>query len=193
MSPAQLNNLVISISQDNDQEAFGVLFKRYFQPLISFGSSYIGNYQIVEEIVEDVFVKLWENRQMMPTIGNLSSYLYVATKYACINFLKSKKNQTFEELEEGSCFSECNAESTMVNRENIDVILSLINSLPPKCQLIFKLIKEEDMTYAEVAFLLDISVRTVNTQMTIAISKLTDGLKACLPELSSSYLRKSIS
>jgi len=192
MSPDQIKGLVIRISQNDDQEAFEILFKRYVNGLISFGNSFINNFEAVEEIVEDVFVKLWENRQMMPTINNLSSYLYVATKHACLNFLKSKKNRVFVELDEVSYFSDPNAESQLVHQENVDVILSLISSLPPKCQLIFKFIKDDEMTYAEVARLLDISIRTVNAQMTIAIAKLTEGLKAALPELASNYLKKSI-
>jgi hypothetical protein len=59
-------------------------------------------------------------------------------------FLKSKKNRAFVELEETSYFSERNAESQLVHQENVDIILSLINFLPPKCQLIFKLIKDDE-------------------------------------------------
>jgi DNA-directed RNA polymerase specialized sigma24 family protein len=80
--------MIIRISQNDDQEAFEILFKRYVDGLISFGNSFINTFEVVKEIVGDVFVKLWENRQMLPNINNLSSYLYIATKHACLNFFE---------------------------------------------------------------------------------------------------------
>lgn len=192
MTHKEIANLVHQIAQYDDEKAFAALFRHYFAALTSFGSSIVKNHEAVEDIVEDVFLKLWENRSMLMAVNNISNYIYVATKNACLNYLKSKRNQVQETIGETHLFSDNNPESTLVNHENVNAIIRLINELPPRCRLIFKLIKDDEMSYAEVAQLLNISVRTVNAQMTIATSKMIEGLKLALPELKSYYLKKKV-
>lgn len=191
MTNNKIADLILLIALEDDRQAFGVFFKHYFRGLVSYGSSIVKNHQAVEDLVTDVFVKIWENRKMLLGIHNISNYMYVATKHACLNYCKSKRNEPHENIGETLLYAESNPESTLVNTENVNGIISLINSLPPRCRLIFKLIKDEDMSYAEVADLLDISIRTVNAQMTIAIAKIIEGLKLSMPELNQYYLKKN--
>ena len=191
MTNKEIADLIYLIAQDDDEQAFGKLFRHYFNGLVSFGSSIVKNHQAVEDIVEDVFVKIWENRSLLLAVNNISNYIYVATKHSCLNYIKSKRNQPYDTIGEVLLYSEVNPESSFVNNENVNRIIHLINGLPPRCRLIFKLIKDEDMTYAEVAQLLNISVRTVNAQMTIATAKMIEGLKLSMPELNSYYIKKT--
>jgi len=185
-----LQYLLNQIATESSPHAFNELFRYYFPGLLSFACKILKNKQVSEEIVEDVFIKLWENRNVLPTIKNLSHYLYISTKHASFNYLKSKDNVYFEDLGESFTYSIQTPETQMVGDENTKIILEIINSLPPKCRLIFRLIKDEAMTYQEVAQLLNLSVRTINTQMTIALSRIIDGLEHNLPELSVHYSRK---
>lgn len=191
MNNTRITDLIYLIVHDNDKEAFGVFFKYYFKGLVSYGNSIVRNHHAVEDVVTDVFVKIWENRSMLLGVSNISNYLYVATKHACINHCKSKKNAPHESIGETLLYTETNPELKLVNTENVNEIIRLINGLPPRCRLIFKLIKDEGMTYSEVANLLDISVRTVNAQMTLAIAKIIEGLQLAMPELNQHYIKKS--
>jgi RNA polymerase sigma-70 factor (family 1) len=192
MIDQKIVELVQLIAQNNDEDAFTKLYRHYFKGLISFGNSIVKNRQAVEDIVEDVFVKIWENRSVLPTVNNISHYVYVSTKYACFNYIKNKRNIPSDEIGEDILFSHSNPETSLINSENVNTIISLINALPPRCRLIFKLIKDEDMSYMEVAQLLDISVRTVNAQMSIAIARIIEGLTKEIPELYSCYTKKSV-
>lgn len=191
MTNKEIADLVHLVAHEDDKQAFGKLFRHYFNGLVSFGGSIVKNHQAVEDLVTDVFVKIWENRSMLLAINNVSNYIYVATKHACLNYIKSKRNEPHEAIGETLLYAEANPESTLVNAENVNGIIRLINGLPPRCRLIFKLVKDEEMTYAEVAQLLDISVRTVNAQMTIATAKIVEGLKLSMPELNRYYIKRT--
>lgn len=188
MTDDKIKYLIAAIAGNNDEYAFLQLYRHYFSGLLSFANSIIKNKQVSEEIVEDVFIKLWDNRNILPTIHNLSHYLYVATKHAAINQIKSKKNIMWDDL--GDYFLLSTPESALVDNENTKIILTVINSLPPKCRLIFRLVKDEGLKYNEVAQLLNISVRTVNAQMCIAITRIIAELEKLLPEFAIYYSRK---
>ena len=185
-----LQYLSAKIAEENNTFAFNELFRYYFPGLLSFANSIIKNRQVSEEIVEDVFIKLWENRSMLPTITNLSHYLYTATRHSSINYIKSKKNIHFEDLGDEYTYSIQTHESQMIGDENAKIILDIINNLPPRCRLILRLVKDEGMSYQEVAQLLNLSVRTINTQMTIALSRIISSLQKALPELSVYYSKR---
>lgn len=190
MKENQLTYLVLAISERNDESAFDELFRYYFPGLISFTSSILKNDEEAEEVVEDVFIKLWNNRNLLSTINNLSRYLYTATKHTAFNYLKKSKRNITEEMGDELSFSLITPESRLINNENVKRIEDAINNLPSRCRLIFRLVKQEGMKYSEVAKLLDISERTVNAQMTIALSKLVEALDKALPEYAGYFSRK---
>ena len=182
--------LMIAIAEHNDQAAFDELFTCYFTGLVSFAGSILKDRQLAEEVVEDVFIKLWQNRTTMLSIKNISYYIYTATKYAAINALKSHRTILYEDFGDDIRLTYTSPETSFISHENISLITGAVNDLPPKCRLIFRLIKEEGLKYDEVARLLQLSVKTVEGQMTIAIKKLTQTLQAMLPELSDCLRQK---
>ena len=190
MEPKSLSYFIKSFSESGDQRAFEMLYRHFYPGLLSYANSFVKNESAAEELVEDVFIKLWENRNIVPTINNLSHYLYVAAKHKCINYLKSKKNIPSVEIGDDAAFTFATPESRLVCDENLKVILDAINSLPPQCKLIFRLTKEEGLKYREVAQLLDISPRTVNAQLTLAFSRVVKKLREKLPEFSMYFSQK---
>jgi RNA polymerase sigma factor (sigma-70 family) len=74
-----------------------------------------------------------------------------------------------------------NPENTLISAENIRIIQAIINDLPPRCKLIFRLIKEDGLKYREAADLLNVSVKTIETQMSLALSKIGTALQTRLP------------
>jgi len=176
-----IKELTRLISEQDDQLAFGKLYRHYFSGLFSFVNSIVKDQQQAEEIVLEVFTKLWENRKAITEIKNLPSYLYTACKYASISFLRKQKHLEFDEITESASWSFFTPESQLISKENLHLINNAINNLPAKCCLIFRLVKEEKLMYAEVAELLDISVKTVEAQVYIATKKLVEALKTPFP------------
>ncbi|MGC4231779.1 MAG: RNA polymerase sigma-70 factor [Niabella sp.] len=194
MSGFLLSNIIISISENDDEQAFKELFQHFYPGLLSYACSIVKSTEDAEEVVENVFLKIWEARAQLPAIQNFSHYLYTSAKNGCINLLQKNKkfvSNNDEEIEKFT-YSFQTPESDLINAENLRLILEIVNTLPPKCRLIFRLVKEEKLSYDEVAQLLNISPRTVNAQMTIALSRIVEGLKSALPEFSSFYFRKKI-
>jgi RNA polymerase sigma-70 factor (ECF subfamily) len=160
---------------NNDAPAFKELFLLYHSRLIQFSYSITHSKVQAEEIVSDVFLKIWLKRKTLISIKNLHLYLYVCTKNFSINYLMKEKKETVFPLNEAivelKSFS-FNPEQIMLSTEMLGRIRFAILQLPPQCQLIFKLIKEDGLKYREVAELLSLSLKTVENQMTIAIKKI---------------------
>lgn len=137
-----------------------------------------------EEILADVFIKVWANRKILPTVNNLSRYLYISTKNACLNYLDSKEYKhtnnkiPLGEVGENIPYVFADQESKLINSELLIKINQAINALPPKCRLIFRLVKEEGMKYTEVSRLLEVSPKTVESQMRLAFKKIIEILGA---------------
>lgn len=188
MQNERLIYLTKLIAENSDEQAFNELFRMYFPPLLSFSNSVIKDRHIAEEVVIDVFLKLWENRKILPSIQKLPHYLYISTKHASIDRLRSKGHNFYEkhlfvqEFTDEISYKLVSYENRIVSKELIDEINNAINSLPKRCRLIFKLIKEDGLKYTEVAKLLDISAKTVENQMTIAFKHISSILKTSFPE-----------
>ncbi len=183
MNESRRKYLLHAIAEYSDQSAFDELFTFYFPALVPFANNIVKDVQLAEEVVEDVFVKLWHNRKTMVSIRSFSHYIYTATKYTAISSLKNQRTILYEDFSEDLRLTYSSPETIFISNENIAGIAMAINELPPKCRLVFRLIKEEGLKYEEVAQLLQISVKTVERQMSIATKKLITALQRMLPEL----------
>lgn len=182
-------NFIYNMRANNDERAFYQLFNHYFPGMLSFATSIVKNKQSAQELVENVFVKLWERRHLLVEIENFPAYLYTAVKNSCYTHLKNRPDFSFEDIGDEFAYNQT-PETNLTQQENIKKILEAINALPPRCRLIFRLIKDEGLKYSEVAQLLDISERTVNAQLTIAIARISEALNKSLPEFSVYYGKK---
>ncbi|HEV2482188.1 MAG TPA: RNA polymerase sigma-70 factor [Puia sp.] len=168
-------NLIAYPVEVAGEAAFEALYRTYFVRLLRFCFSIIHQKESAEEIVNDVFLKLWEHRDRKPAIDNIRLYLYVAVKNRSLNYLRDTANLATIELSE-RCDPyirfETNPETILVGHETLQRLRTAINQLPPRCKLIFTLIKEHGLKYKDVAHLLDLSVKTVEAQLAIALRKL---------------------
>lgn len=169
-----LNNLVRRIAGE-DPAAYKELFLLYQSKLVHFSFSITHLKEPAEEIVSDVFLKIWINRKNLHEIQNLHLYLYVSTKNASINYVLQQKKKKYFSLDETvvefrSLYFD--PEQLMITAEMLNRIQQAIQELPPRCRLIFKLVKEDDLKYKEVAELLHLSVKTIEAQMAIALRKI---------------------
>ena len=178
---------------DGDEYAFRELYEFFLPGLISFAASILKNRSQAEDVVEDVFLKLWENRKSLINIQRVSFYLYKAVRYTSIDAIERQKkfiSISFDEVGESFSFTFEPEDDSLINKENCLKISNAINQLPTRCRLIFRLIKEEGMKYREVADLLNLSEKTVENQMNIAVKKLINVLKPDFPEFSSFFSSK---
>lgn len=190
MHSSKILNLVQLISDKSDQNAFAELYKIFFPGLFTFAQSMLHNREKSTDVVENVFIKVWENRNTLATIKNLSHYLYVSVKHAALN-LRRQKSFVYEDLNEDNFLVFENIENKISSTENLTKIENAINSLPARCRLVFRLIKDEGLKNNEVAQLLEISVSTVENQMTIALKKIADNLHAVMPEYNRYFKAKN--
>lgn len=163
------------IAASNDQNAYVRLYRMYFTPLLHFACTFVNSKQIAEEIISDVFVQIWQNRQKLDTIMNLTVYLYTCTRNQALNVSAKEKRQSTSTLEESCLYIASSApdpEEVAMNAELVQEIKKSIDQLPTKCRAIFKMVKEDGMKYREVAEILSISVKTVEAQVGIAIKKI---------------------
>lgn len=174
---------LIAIAEKDDQQAFKKLYQHFLPRLLSYANTFLNHKQLSEEVVEDVFIKIWSNRKTLPAITNFSYYLYTATKHTAINYFRSRKRAAFDSLADTEEIIYLhNPESGTIQKENLRQIEAAINELPEKCRLIFRLIKEEGLKYKEVAQLLSISPKTVEAHMTLAYNRLAECLEGMLSD-----------
>jgi len=166
------------IATSADETAYKKLFY-YFHPLLRrFAFNLTGNAEVADEIVSDVLLKVWTMRRTLSEIADLKLYLFKATKNASLNYLKSaayKQTQTTRALENGDHLFVAPDEEYACT-EMQQVLLTAINQLPPKSQLVFKLVKEYGLTYNQVQQVMDISQNTIETHMRIALKKLKEAI-----------------
>jgi RNA polymerase sigma-70 factor (family 1) len=175
----RIQKLITDIALYDDALAYKELFLSYHSKLVNFSSSITHSKQSAEEVVSDVFIKIWMHRNTLLRIDNFHLYIYIITKNLSINrLLRDKKQRSFS-LDEALVNLESmsfNPELMMVSSESSKQIQAAIQELPVKCRLIFKLIKEDGLSYKETAELLELSLKTVENQMTIAFRKLGESI-----------------
>lgn len=160
------NLLVIRIKHD-DKNAFRSLYDRYNKKIYFFSLKYLGNNAEAEELVQSVFINVWENRESLDQDNSVKSYIYKAAVNYIYNYLKKKA------IRARYIESEIGKEEILSNLTYEEVlyhdlersISSIVGSLPPQQQKIFKLSRYEGLTNKEIALKLDLSVRTVENQL----------------------------
>ena len=167
------------ISND-DQLAYRQLFSLFYNKLSRFVMGFTKSKELTDEIVSDVFINIWRRRKNMEEIRNLKLYLYVSAKNIAFNYLKKLHREHHTdldsvEIEPEDPFSDPGA--ALITREMNLKLRSAINDLPPRCKLIFTLVKEDGMTYKQTATLLDISESTVENQLSIALKKISSAIR----------------
>ncbi|MCW9095874.1 MAG: RNA polymerase sigma-70 factor [Ignavibacteriaceae bacterium] len=170
------NQLVEKIITGN-HNAFEILFKTYSQKLIYFSRRYVRDKQIAENIIQDVFLTIWQNKKNLDPTKNIQSYLFTAVKNESLKQLRhlNVENQQRENVSRLSIV-ELTPDETIDQKELREELNKAINDLPDKCREIFAMSRFDQLKYSEIADILGISVKTVETQMGRALKKLREQL-----------------
>jgi RNA polymerase sigma-70 factor (ECF subfamily) len=162
-----------------DTRAFRQIFDALFSNLTKFSFSFVHSKEAATEIVDELFVQLWIKRADIMKINDLRVYLYTATKNASLNYISKKAKQIeiepYENLQV-QMTDLVSPEQIMITKEMLQKIKEAIDSLPPRCKLIFKFVREDGLSYSEVAEILGLSIKTIDAQMVIAVARIRSKL-----------------
>ena len=175
------NDLFAAKLTQGDVVAFECLFKLYYTRLTLFANRFLNDINAAEEIVSDIFVMLWENGHEIEFKGTVSSYLFRSVQNRALNYLKHQKIESlyvnYLEKQHLMHTMAATAESPYLEKEMTRQINSALESLPEKCREIFMMSRFDNLKYKEIAEKLNLSPKTVERQMSIALDKLRRMLK----------------
>lgn len=173
--PNDITELQQRIALYEDMKAYETLYSVLSPQLVNFCFSFVKSRETAEEIVSDVFIKLWQIRSKLTEINNLKVYLYTIARNFSLNYItRHFKNPVIhiEEMDFEPVLSLGNPEDLCIAAEVLQTIRQCIRELPPQCRIVFQLVKEDGMSYKEAAEVLNISVLTVRNQVFIATRKI---------------------
>jgi len=170
-----IQDLVRRIHIDDDESAFNELYRRHITQLCLFAYSFLDDAEAAEEIVNDTLIRLWLGRKELGIIRNTQVYIYTSIKNACLNHLRNvnaKRNNEDKVLASYYFHLSVDPSQLLISKELSGHVLKAVNLLPERCKLIFKMVKEDDLSCNEVAAILGLSPKTVFAQLAIALKKL---------------------
>ena len=168
----------ISKIQNGDPKAFEMLFHRYYGNLCLFATKILNNDKAAEEVVQNFFVKLWEKKEQINIDTSLQNYLFRSVKNHCLNHIKHNViKENYIKLKEKEIELETDYDAHFLEVDLAKKIEESIHSLPEKRREIFQLSRKEGLKYREIAEKLNISIKTVEAQMGLAIKGLREKLK----------------
>jgi len=151
-------------------------FRCYYKPLCLYAMHYLHDMDLVEDVVQDCFVELWERMNAEKTVSSVKSYLYMMVRNRCLDTLKKDNQIDYNSIP--SDLENIIQDEEAEERSLIEARLwTAIDSLPERCREVFLLSKRDGLKYKEIADKLDISVNTVENQVSKALRILKEGSK----------------
>lgn len=174
-----ITHWVEEMALSNSQAALKSLYIAYFHRLMRFVGIYVSSPAEAEEVVSDTFLALWDNRCALAGMTNIDAYIYTVARNKAVSYYRKQTMENVS-LDESSidffAHTETTPEEELISREEIGRLNAAINSLPPKCRIAFKLVREDKLKYKDVASILDISVKTLEAHLASAVKKLRETL-----------------
>jgi len=168
---------IIKGIREGRESAFEILFSEYYRPLSVFALKYVGDLESAKEIVQNLFVNLYENRQKLLVTTSLKSYLYQSVRNSCLNQIKQNQTRKEHLANYGSEQEyDVDLEARIRETELEHMVFKIVETLPPKCKNIFTLSRSKGFSNSEIAEKLGISKRTVETHISNALKTLRSHL-----------------
>ncbi len=183
MDPLKLRFLLKKIGERNDERAFSEFFDHYHTRLIQLALLFVPRFDQAEEVVAEVFLKLLRKKESLMCIQNFEGYLFKMVKHESLNYLKKNKKQDsgnvlVDDIQDYLYTDQNDPEKDMINNDLGRLVRQVIEALPPKRGLVFKMVKDDNMSFKEVGEVLEISERTVEVHLKLAIKDLRKALSS---------------
>jgi len=163
---------------DGDQHALRYFFDKYYDNLCNYVNLYLHDRSVSEDLVQDLFVYFWEKRGTITIESSVKSYLFRASRNKYINYLRNEKchNAIQTEINSKREIVVYPTDEKLDLQQLEEIITSSINNLTPRCREVYILHRNNDLSYKEIATHMNLSVKTVENQMTIALKKMREQL-----------------
>lgn len=175
----KIQYLYQQIVQENSLKAFNSLYDLLYIYLYNFALKITRSREISEEVVADVFTNFWIDRDKHSKIKNVVTYLYVAIRNRALNEIEKERrreNISLEDITVEIAEYRCNPELEYISNEEVDKINRAMEQLSPRCKMVLVLSREHNLKYKEVAEVMGISEKTVETQISRALKKMAETL-----------------
>ncbi len=172
MAPVNLIILKVTLLKKGDTKAFKYIFEYYFEKLVGYSYKITKDKDVSKDIVQELFIKVWKNKSKIKE-EFIEPYLYKSTYNSSLNYIRNQKK--FEQIIPYS-----KVDSVLINEDNsfikedkrMDLLKSAISQLPRRCKEIFLKTKLQNLSYKQTAIDLNISEKTVERQVSIALKKI---------------------
>lgn len=177
---AQKDRARILKIRDGDRAAFETVFRMYAEPLCDFVQGYVGSPEVAEELVQDLFLELWIQRENWDVQESVRSYLYAAARNRALDHLKHQQvvERWEEEPRRDETYRPPSPLDELQHEQLRTEVQRAIKQLSERRRVVFVLSRRHGLTYKEIAVMLDLSVRTIETHMREALKSLRDLLSA---------------
>lgn len=178
-------SLLIQRIREGEEYAFEIAFLKYHTPLCRYIRKYVRSKHLSEEIIQEVFTEVWKERKRLNPSGHLRGYLFDVARHKALDYIKHQKivrdylSEAKRQKEQRGYENIHGTEDSYTDLE--EAIQELVSHLPSRGRHIYKLSREEGLTYKEISEYLDISEKTVETHMRRTLKKLRAGLSEFLP------------
>ena len=157
----------------DDIQQLELLFNKWQQGLVYFANQYLKNEDESIEIVNDSFMAIWERRESLKLDDSVKAYLYTTVRNKCLNTIKRVNPEQYShDVSTISLGSAITVQHDMEAEETAEKLNKAIEKLPPRCKEVFLLSRKEGLSYKQIAQALDLTVKTVENQIGIALKQL---------------------
>lgn len=184
-SDVHTDSSLLSAIASGDKTAFTILFERYRDQLFFYLLKHTKSSEVAEEIVTDIFMKLWTGRELAGQIINIGAFLRKVGYYKILDFLRTTaRNNRLQQLyiDHMSPSAEPRADELMISAELKLVLSNAINALPPQRQMIYKLSRQEGLTHDQIATILHLSPNTVSNALSSANSSIKKAVRSYITQ-----------
>lgn len=166
---------LINLLREGDQVAFTIIYNTYWKLLFRTAHHILNDTSVAEDIVQDIFVSLWNRREKV-TILNLKAYLQQATRFCVYKAIRERKHDSTFYNRLAQVTADIITDNPLLFKEQQELLQKIIASLPADCKEAFRLSREENMTYKQIAALLNISEKTVEKRLSKSLKHIREGL-----------------
>ena len=161
---------LIILLKEGDEKAFTTLYRRYWSKVYNFSRLYLSSILEIEEVVQEVFVKVWESRSLLREDDNFKGFLFVITRNLVFNqFRRSFNENAYKLTVLSSIMPYYNLEEELTAADLQEFIEKMVKELPPRQQEVFNLSRNAHLTYKEISIRLNIGEKTVERHINEAL------------------------
>ena len=178
MTEQEVRRYLRQMKEEDSERAFHGFYNLCYDRLFRIACYFVKHEEWAQEIVLDVFMRLWEQRARLPEVNNIEDYCFILTKNAALNYLEKESRRitlTTESLPETDGLAE-SPKTVLISEELFKRYVKALDRLPERCREVFIRIREEKQSYAQVAEELGISIKTVDAQLQKAVTRLKEAL-----------------